>query len=128
MNTLPESVINFPGGVEFYALVDIVPGMTEKDVRDFIVANAKHVTTTYTMDDKKRRFTFHDGNGAPLEIEYKGESYEVSAYLQYPDRGEAAIYDLMDVRNLVGYNAEFDTAGFYLCINIENFPQDTDWF
>jgi len=128
MNTLPESVINFPGGIEFYALVDIVPGMAEKDVCDFIVENAKHVTTTYTPDDKKRRFTFHDGNGAPLEIEYKGKSHEVSAYLQYPDRGEAAIYDLMDVHNLVGYNAEFDTGGFYLRINIEYFPQDTGWF
>lgn len=128
MNTLPESVINFPGGVEFHALVDIVPGMTEKDVADFIVANAKHVTTTYTPNDKKRRFTFHEGNGTPLEIEYKGESYEVSAYLQYPNRGEAAIYDLMDVHNLVGYNAEFDTAGRYLYINIEHFPQDTGWF
>lgn len=128
MNTLPESVINFPGGVEFHALVDIVPGMMETDVEKFIIENAKHVTTTYTPNDKKRRFTFHDGNGAPLEIEYKGESYEVSAYLQYPNRGEAAIYDLMDVRNLVGYNAEFGTAGRCLYINIENFPQDTGWF
>ena len=128
MNTFPESVLNFPGGVEFHALVDIVPGMMETDVENFIIENAKHVTTTYTPADKKRRFTFHDGNGAPLESEYKGESYEVSASLQYPDRGEAAIYDLMDVHNLVGYNAEFDTAGRYLYINIEHFPQDTGWF
>ena len=128
MNTFPESVLNFPGGVEFHALVDIVPGMMETDVENFIIENAKHVNNTYTPADKKRPFTFHDGNGAPLEIEYKGEAYEGSAALQYPDRGEAAIYDLMDVHNLVGYNAEFDTAGRYLYINIEHFPQDTGWF
>ena len=127
MQTRPESFINFPDGFDFHLTPEAVGNISKKEVLEYIIENARHVTT-YHLPGEEKLIAFHEEGGTPLVMEHDGKPYEIMATLEDPSRREHAIYDTMDTCTLVGYNAEFRIAGNCIVATIEDFPQDTGWF